>query len=199
MSRGNRELVRSLRHRGKIRYIKEHIETRGKIRITNSIHDRPAATNDGSEFGHWGADTVAGKVGGVCLVTLIDRHSLFLLAGKILKRSSANVAEKMVELLTSVRTEQIKSITPDRGKEFSKHFEVTKSLGNVPFYFPDPHAPWQRRTNENTNGLIREFLPKTKELDTVEDQTINQMIEKLNNRSRKTPFEVFFDRVLHLI
>ncbi|WP_279282048.1 IS30 family transposase [Enterococcus gallinarum] len=72
-----------------------------------------------------------------------------------------------------------KPITPDRGKEFSNHFAVTEALNNMPFYFPDPHAPWQRGTNENTNGLIREYLPKSNEMDTVDDSTINQMVEKL--------------------
>ena len=74
----------------------------------------------------------------------------------------------------------------------------------MPFYFPDPHAPWQRGTNEHTNGLIREYLPKSKEMGTVDDATIYRIVEKLISRPRKclgwkTPYEVFFNKVLHLI
>ncbi len=112
----------------------------------------------------------------------------------------------MIELLSSIPipNKVVKTITPDRGKEFSNHFAVTEALNNVPFYFPDPHAPWQRGTNENTNGLIREYLPKSKEMDTVDDSVIYRMVEKLNSRPRKslgwkTPYEVFFNKVLHLI
>lgn len=110
----------------------------------------------------------------------------------------------MIHLFSSIESNQVKSITPDRGKEFSKHWEITKALNNVPFYFPDPHAPWQRGTNENTYGLLREYLPKTKEMDTVTDQVVDQYVRKLNLRPRKclnwkTPYEVFFGVALHLI
>ncbi len=110
----------------------------------------------------------------------------------------------MMEFLSSIPNEGVKTIIPDRGKEFSDHFAVTEALSNVPFYFPDPHVPWQRGTNENTNGLIREYLPKSKEMDTVDDATIYRIVEKLISRPRKclgwkTPYEVFFNKVLHLI
>ena len=194
-----------MHHRGKTRHTKNHVESRGKICLTHSIHGRPKSADDRSDFGHWKTDIVAGKTGGTCLVTLTDRKSCFLLAGKkVPRKKAAYVSEKMIELLSSIPNEAVKTITPDRGKEFSNHFAVTEALNNVPFYFPDPHAPWQRGTNENTNGLIREYLPKSKEIATVDNSTINQMIEKLNNRPRKcldwrTPYEVFFDKVLRLI
>ncbi|MGL9970482.1 transposase [Enterococcus sp. DIV1420a] len=150
LSHGNQGLIRSLRHRGKTRHTKNHTETRWKIRITNSIYDRPQAAEKRSEIGHWEADTVAGKTGGACLVTLTDRNSHFLIAGKAQKKKAQYVCEKMIELFNTIDRDLVKTITPDRGKEFSKHFDVTESLDNVPFYFPDPHAPWQRGTNENT-------------------------------------------------
>ena len=110
----------------------------------------------------------------------------------------------MIELLSSIPNEVVKTITPDKGKEFSNYFAVTEALDNVPFYFPDPHAPWQRGTNEDTNGLLREYFPKNKEMDTIPDSYIEQTIRKLNLRPRKclnwkTPYEVFFNKVLHLI
>ncbi|WP_430604856.1 IS30 family transposase [Enterococcus sp. DIV0125] len=204
LSHGNRGLVRSLRHRGKTRHAKHHVERRGKIQISNTIHERPDSANDRSEIGHWEADTVAGKTGGACLVTLTDRRSRYLLGGKIEKKLSLFVKDKFIELFSSIHPSRVKSITPDRGKEFSKHSEITKALNGVPFYFPDPHAPWQRGTNENTNGLLREYLPKNKEMDSVTDETIDQYILKLNLRPRKclhwkAPYEIFFGVTLHLI
>lgn len=152
LSHGNRGLVRSLRHRGKTRHAKHHVERRGKIE----------------------------------------------------KKLSLFVKDKFIELFSSIHPSRVKSITPDRGKEFSKHSEITKALNGVPFYFPDSHAPWQRGTNENTNGLLREYLPKNKEMDSVTDETIDQYILKLNLRPRKclhwkTPYEIFFGVTLHLI
>lgn len=82
----------------------------------------------------------------------------------------------MIHLFSSIDSNPVETITPDRDKEFSKHSEVTKALNNVQFYFPNPHALWQRGTNENTNGLLREYLLKTKEMDTVNEQTIDQYI-----------------------
>ncbi|MDA3965080.1 IS30 family transposase [Enterococcus thailandicus] len=124
--------------------------------------------------------------------------------GKIEKKLSLFVKDTFIELFSSIHPSRVKSITPDRGKEFSKHSEITKALNGVPFYFPDPHAPWQRGTNENTNGLLREYLPKNKEMDSVTDETIDQYILKLNLRPRKclhwkTPYEIFFGVTLHLI
>ena len=124
--------------------------------------------------------------------------------GKIEKKLSLFVKDTFIELFSSIHPSRVKSITPDRGKEFSKHSEITKALNGVPFYFPDPHAPWQRGTNENTNGLLREYLPKNKEMDSVTDEAIDQYILKLNLRPRKylhwkTPYEIFFGETLHLI
>lgn len=204
LNHGNRGLVRSLRHRGKTRHTKDHSETRGKIRISNTIHERPQAANERTEIGHWEADTVAGKTSGACLVTLTDRKTRFLLGGKIEKKLASLVTDKMIELFSSIPTECLKSITPDRGKEFAKHREVTQKLHDVPFYFPDPHAPWQCGTNENINGLLREYLPRGKEMDSVSDGSISEYIKKLNLRPRKclnwkTPYEEFFNVTLHLI
>lgn len=204
LNNGNRGLIRSLRHRGKTRHTKNHIEKRGKIPISNTIHERPEAANNRVEIGHWEADTVAGKTGGACLVTLTDRKTRYLLSGKVNKKLSELVKEKMIELFLTIDIEKVKSITPDRGKEFSKHAEITTQLNGVPFYFPDPHAPWQRGTNENTNGLLREYLPKSKEMDSVSDEVIDGYVKKLNLRPRKcldwkTPYEAFFGKTLHLI
>ena len=105
----------------------------------------------------------------------------------------------MIELL---KDEPLQSITPDRGKEFSKHPEISQQLSLVEFYFPLPHHPWQRGTNENTNGLLREYFPKTKDID-QSDSYIEAKIEGINRRPRKclnwkTPYEVYHSVELHL-
>lgn len=204
LSSGHRGAVRKLRHKGKSRHTKNHIEKRGKISVTHTIHERPAAANNRSTVGHWEADTVAGKTGRACLVTLTDRKTRYLLAEKVEKKVSIHVSDSIIHLLAVLPKNKRKSITPDRGKEFSKHREVTQQLDKIPFYFADPHAPWQRGTNENINGLLREYFPKADDLTGYSKDYINTCIEKLNKRPRKclgwkTPYEVFFGKVLRLI
>ena len=203
LSHGNRGVIRKLRHHGKTRHTKGHQETRGKIVISNKIADRPEEANTRKIIGHWEADTVAGKTGSACLVTITDRNSRYLLAGKVVKKNAAFVADKMIELLSSLPSSQKRSITPDRGKEFANHSMITDALGGVQFYFPDPRAPWQRGTNENTNGLIREYLPRSFDMAAYSDEEISLFVKKLNLRPRKclewkSPYEVFFGQLLHL-
>lgn len=202
-SNGNRGAVRKLRHRGKTRRRKGTIETRGKIVISNQIHERPKEANSRQVIGHWEADTLAGKGGSACLVTITDRCSRYLLAGKVSKKDSTLVADEIIALLSALPKKKRRTITPDRGKEFSKHTSVTKTLNGLQFYFSDPHAPWQRGTNENTNGLLREYLPKSFDIALSSDCDIADFINKLNFRPRKclnwkTPHEVFFNLSLHL-
>ena len=203
LSHGNRGVIRKLRHRGKTRHTKGHVETRGKIVISNRITDRPKEAASRLVIGHWEADTMAGKVGSACRVTIIDRCSRYLLAGKVTKKYSALVAKKMIDLFQDVSKGRRRSITPDRGMEFAKHNLVTAALDGVQFYFPDPHAPWQRGTSENTNGLLREYLPKSFDIAACSDTEIDAFVTKLNLRPRKcldwkSPFEIFFNQSLHL-
>lgn len=201
--RGQRGLARQLRHRGKTRHRQGYIERRGKIQISHSIGERPPEANERRMIGHWEADTVLGKSGSECLVTLVDRKTRFLMAAKAVKKSAKYVKAKLVELLKRLPEEQRLTITPDRGKEFAQHAEVTKELA-IPFYFPDPHAPWQRGSNENTNGLLREYFPKGQDFKLFTDSDVLHAVEELNRRPRKclgwkTPFEAFYDQVLHLV
>lgn len=202
-SEGNRGAVRNLRHRGKTRRKAGTVETRGKIVISNHIQDRPTEAEKRQVIGHWEADTLAGKTGSACLVTITDRCSRYLIAGKIAKRYSGLLAEKMIALLSILPKDCVKSITPDRGKEFAKHALITKGLDGVQFYFPEPHAPWQRGTNENTNGLLREYLPKSFDIALCSSEEVGRFVDKLNLRPRKclgwkSPYEVFFNLSLHL-
>lgn len=200
---GDKKASRKLRHRGKTRNTKGRTETRGKIKITHTIHERPTEADDRRIIGHWEADTVIGKRDCACLVTMVDRTSRYLLSDRIQAKKSALVKEKMIELFLTIPKTKRRSVTPDRGKEFSKHSEVSEQLDGLQFYFSDPHSPWQRGTNENTNGLLREYFPKGIDISIYPDETITSYINKINKRPRKclgwkTPHEVFFDEVLHL-
>ena len=162
--------------------------------------ERPAGAVHRSRRGHFEADTVEGKKGRACLVTLVDRKSRYLLGGKAVRKQAYAVNAVMIEKL---KGQHLHSITPDRGKEFAKHAEVTRALDGVKFYFPKPHQPWQRGTNENTNGLLREYFPKGKDITDIPEEYIQKKIDELNLRPRKclgyrTPYEVYFSKTLHL-
>ena len=203
LSNGNRGAIRKLRHRGKPRHGKGTVENRGKMAISNRIQERPKEADERKVMGHWEADTVAGRNGSACLVTITDRCSRYLLAGKIAKKRCGLLADKIIALLSPLPDGYVRTITPDRGKEFAKHRQISAALRGIAFYFADPHAPWQRGTNENTNGLLREYLPKSFDMAPCSDGQIASFVLKLNTRPRKclgwkSPFEVFFRSSLHL-
>ena len=191
---------RNLRHRGKKRLYKGAKITRGGFAISHEISERPAEAQARERLGDWEADTVAGITGGAVLTTLTDRKSRFLRCIRLEKKTAEGVSAAIIEALSG---EILHSITPDRGKEFARHAEVTKALG-AEFYFPPPYQPWQRGTNENTNGLLREFFPKHQDIAQYSDEYIEKCVWKLNNRPRKclqwrTPYEVHFEKALHLV
>ena len=192
-------VVKKLRHRGKRRRKRSGEERRGKIYISHNIEERPIEAEERSVVGHFEADTVVGKQGKACLVTLVDRKSRYLLCGKADGKNAEDVGKTIERLLMG---KQALSVTPDRGKEFAKHQEVTKKLEGLPFYFPLPHQPWQRGTNENTNGLLREYFPKGKDISDISQEDIIRVVCLMNFRPRKclnfqTPYEVYFSKMLH--
>ena len=143
---------------------------------------------------------MAGRQGGPCLVTNVDRRSGYLVAGKAARKASAEVRDVMVD---SLRGRPLGSVTPDRGTEFALHAEVTSELG-VEFYFALPHHPWQRGTNENTNGLLREYFPKGCDLSAVSEVEVKLACDRINTRPHKrlgyrTPWEVYHGTSLHLL
>ena len=169
----------------------------------NKICDRPPEANDRSELGHFEADTVVGKRGGECLLSLVDRKSRFTLAAKLPRGNAEAARDAMTALLSSLPPDKVKSVTPDRGSEFTLYQDVSKALDGLPFYFADPHSPWQRGTNENTNSLIREFLPKGADFAPIYSADIAHFISLLNLCPRKclawrSPAEIFFTTLLHL-
>lgn len=192
-----------LRRKGKARKKRNEEQRRGKFFISHHIAERPCEADERTQIGHWEADTVAGTKGSACLLTLTDRRSRYLLAGIVNSKSAAAVNEKMVELLGTFSREAVRSITPDRGCEFAKYQEVSSRLYDVTFYFPHPYSPWERGTNENTNGLIREFLPKYKDMAGTSDHFVSDFVASMNLRPRKclgwrSPAEVFFGKTLRL-
>ncbi|MCL1632992.1 IS30 family transposase [Sporolactobacillus sp. CPB3-1] len=200
---GQRGLARHLRHRGKARHGQGYVERRGKIDFHPALDQRPLDAQERRTIGHWEADTVIGKPGSDCLVTLVDRRTRFLMAAKATRKTARYVTEQLIKLLNPLPEGQRRSVTPDRGKEFAWYARITETLG-VPFYFPAPHAPWQRGSNENTNGLLREYFPKGYDLKQDSDVDVQHHVDELNHRPRKclgwrTPFEAFYHRVLHLI
>ena len=133
------------------------------------------------------------------LLTLVDRLSRFLLCRKLEQLGSKKVEAALTEVLSG---QPVQTITPDRGREFQLHGNVTAELG-AEFYFPPPHQPWQRGTNENTNGLLREYFPKGYDFNKLSAEYLQKVVEQLNHRPRKclgykTPWEVYFSTVLHL-
>lgn len=199
-SSGNGGAKRSLRHKGKPRRGKGYVERRGKMDIPHSITQRPQAANERKRLGDWEADTVLGKQGGPCLLTLVDRRSRLLLCRKLDRRGSKELAQAAVQTLQG---HTVRTITPDRGLEFRSHAQISQALDGVQFYFALPHHPWQRGTNENTNGLLREFFPKGRDLTNVSPELIQAVQDELNFRPRKclafrSPAEIHFSLLLHL-
>ena len=196
---GGRRAACRLRRKGRRRRSPQS-ERRGKITGARDIGERPAEAESRARLGDWEADTVAGVAGGACLVTLVDRKSGYLVGGKCARKASAQVNKVMIRAL---RRQPRHTVTPDRGKEFAAHAEAEEALG-AKFFFALPHHPWQRGTNENTNGLLREYFPKGRSFDKIKVAEVKRVYDKLNKRPRKrlgyrTPYEAHYGKSLHLI
>lgn len=169
-------------------------ERRGTIPARKSIEERPEVVDLRKRLGDWESDTIIGKGHQGALVTLTERNSRFTLIRKVAQKSTELVAQAMIDLLSWIQP--LETITSDNGKEFAAHQKISKEL-LIDFYFAHPYASWERGTNENTNGLIRQYLPKIRDLTTVTAQEEIMIMDRLNLRPRKcldfsTPFEVFF-------
>lgn len=189
---GNRGMKRRLRHKGKPRKNKNPNRMTGKLLVEHMIDERPETANARSRFGDWEADTVLGKRGKACLVTLVDRKSRYLRCMKVAACQSALVASATIMLMQGF---PCKTITPDNGKEFAQFKDISEGLDGVPLYFAHPGRPWERGTNENTNGLLREYFPKRQDLSDITSEEIQHVEDELNNRPRKvlgfkTPAEI---------
>lgn len=169
-------------------------DKRGKIPNTVSIHKRPAGAENRSSFGHWESDTVLGQRKTGCFGTHVERKSGFLIAFKIPDRQNNAFNKATTAAFENVPEALKKSFTVDNGKEFAAHIELARSTG-MKVFFCDPYSPWQRGTNENTNGLLRQFFPKGTSFENVSDEELQAVVNFINNRPRKrlgvrTPAEV---------
>lgn len=177
------------------------VQRRGQIAGRIGIEWRPLEVEQRTTVGHWEADTIIGKGGKAGCLTTVERYSLFTRIAKLNRRTARQTARKLRQRLAPLAKAVI-SITADNGKEFTDHQDVSNTLG-CDFYFADPYAAWQRGTVENTNGLIRQYLPKGRDLSTLIGPEICKIENRLNHRPRKclgylTPQEVFHDTQLQL-
>ena len=156
----------------------------GQITDTVSISERPASIEDRAIPGHWEGDLIAGSKNSY-IVTLVERHSRFVMLGKIRDRTSKSVVSALIKQAKKLPNELYKSLTLDRGTEFAEHrrFQVET---NIDVYFCDPNSPWQRGSNENTNRLLRQYFPKGTDLSVHSQAKLNAVARQLNERPRKT-------------
>jgi IS30 family transposase len=164
-----------------------------------SIDERPQIINNKERFGDWEIDTVIGKDGKGAIVTIVERTTAFLMMSKLSKgKNAAGLADKVNSMLLPYK-HQIYSITADNGSEFAEHVKISKTLG-IEFFFAHPYSSWARGLNENTNKLIRQYVPKSTELNQYSDAELAEIQYKINRRPRKklgfkTPKSLFFNFV----
>lgn len=187
------------RKKRKKRYGKR--DYRGKLPNRVSIEERPVVVEQRSRLGDWEVDTLVGKGHRGALVSLVERTSRFTLITPVVQRMADSVSQAIISLLRPY-IDHVHTITGDNGKEFANHELISEAL-KAEFFFAHPYSAWERGTNENTNGLIRQYFPKDVDFTktTIEQAAIAE--NKLNHRPRKcldfyTPFEVFFGRVVAL-
>ena len=179
--------MQNLRRKGTF---KRPAETRGKFNIGKTIKKRPKEIYKRNTYGHWEADTVvSGRKNGkalssYCFVTLAERKSRLYIAKHIPDRKDETVTNAIIELLKEYPKDLVKTITCDRGKEFAGWKEIEDSL-NCDIYFADPYCAWQKGTNENLNGLLREFYPKGRNLERVSEKTLKKNLALINARPKK--------------
>ncbi|MGA9314693.1 MAG: IS30 family transposase [Solirubrobacteraceae bacterium] len=189
-------LYKHLRHRGK-RYNKRSSGKAGRGCIPErvDIAARPAIVETKSRIGDWEGDTIIGAQHKGAIVSYVDRNSKFTLLKKIERKTALLVTQATVEKMADL-PHPVLTITYDNGKEFSDHKDIANIL-NTACYFATPSHCWERGLNEHTNGLVRQYLPKSTDFTEVSDDEIQSIENRLNHRPRKvlqykTPFEVFF-------
>ena len=176
-------LFHNLRFRNQRKRKYGSIETRGQLTNRKSIHDRPAEIEQRSRFGDLEIDTIVGKNHQQSLVSIVDRKTGYLWLKKCSTRKAEEVCQATIRLLEPIKA-HLKTITADNGKEFSLHEYAAQEL-DIDWYFADPYSAWQRGTNENTNGLIRQYIRKGSDLNDYTDSYIAEITQRLNHRPRK--------------
>jgi IS30 family transposase len=182
-----KELLGYLRSRRTIRRSKQaglNGDGRGQIKDIVSIRQRPAAVEDRAVPGHWEGDLLTGSKNSY-VATLVERHTRYVMLVKVANKDTQTVISALIKQARKLPSELYKSLTWDRGKELTDHRRFTLAT-KIDVYFCDPQSPWQRGSNENTNGLLRQYFPKGTNLSVHSQAYLNKVARQLNERPRET-------------
>lgn len=182
-----RELLAHLRRTRGMRRSRHHTQKtpiHGRIIDTISISERPAAAEDRAVPGHWEGDLLFGSHNSQ-IATLVERQSRYVMLARVAHKDSQTVVDALIKHAHKLPHELYRSLTWDRGPEMAEHKRFTLAT-DIKVYFCDPQSPWQRGSNENTNGLLRQYLPKGIDLSTYSQSRLNAIARELNERPRKT-------------
>ena len=182
-----KELVQHLRSKRTIRRSRSadaNGDRRGQIADMVSIRERPAAVEDRAVPGHWEGDLLSGSKNSH-IATLVERHTRYVMLVKVDSKETQAVVSALIKQAKKLPNELYKSLTWDRGKELADHRRFTLAT-DIAVYFCDPQSPWQRGSNENTNGLLRQYFPKGTDLSVHSQAHLNKVARQLNGRPRKT-------------
>jgi IS30 family transposase len=196
-----RKLIKGLRHGKKTRRRRKgKYDKRGKIKDMISIEERPAEVEDRSIAGHWEGDLLMGKGHQSALGTIVERKTRTLILVPLQGQDAFSVRQAFEKELSTLPGQVLRSLTYDRGKEMAEHKLFTENT-RMRVYFCHPHSPWERGTNENTNGLLRQYFPKGTDFNKITRQEVKRVQDLMNDRPRKVlnwakPHEVFKNEIL---
>ncbi len=180
-----RELARCLRTGRAQRRPQGRTERRGGIADMVMISERPAEVADRAVPGHWEGDLIVGKDNKSAIATLVERSTRYVLLARIGDQRAETVREALLERVATLPAHLWRSLTWDQGKEMAQHRLFSLETG-IDVYFCDPHSPWQRGSNENTNGLLRQYFPKGTVLSAFTQNELDAVAVQLNGRPRQT-------------
>lgn len=179
-----KELIQHLRARRPIRRLRHATQKLGHILNAVSIRERPASVEDRAVPGHWEGDLLCGANNSQ-IVTLVERHSRYVMLARVPSRTSKTVVDALIKQARRLPSELYRSLTWDRGSELADPQRFTMET-DIAVYFCDRQRPWQRGSNENTDGLLRQYLPKGLNLAPFSQAELNKVARQLNQRPRKT-------------